>query len=148
MSWWDNLNDTLGTLGGIWVDYNKSADPNEHKDKEHRKGKTVTGQPSLPPLLNGRSLIRNGLSLVVWCASYSLCCFLEVADDTVHYWCGGGLWSWRGMVGATKTAESSKSDIVIEGDATVKNANLTTTIVITLVVTIVASMALKKFTKT
>ncbi|GAL24983.1 hypothetical protein JCM19239_5810 [Vibrio variabilis] len=52
------------------------------------------------------------------------------------------------MVGATKTAESSKSDIVIEGDATVKNANLTTTIVITLVVTIVASMALKKFTKT
>ncbi|WP_234494852.1 hypothetical protein [Vibrio maritimus] len=55
---------------------------------------------------------------------------------------GAGWW------GATKTAESSKSDIIIEGDASVKNANLTTTIVITLVVTIVASMALKKFTKT
>ncbi|WP_234494851.1 hypothetical protein [Vibrio maritimus] len=43
MSWWDNLNNTLGTLGGIWVDYNKSADPNEHKGKEPPKGEDSDG---------------------------------------------------------------------------------------------------------
>ncbi|WGW00346.1 hypothetical protein QF117_09175 [Vibrio sp. YMD68] len=55
---------------------------------------------------------------------------------------GAGWW------GATKTAESSKSDIIIEGDASVKTANLTTTVVVTLIVTIIASVMLKKFTKT
>lgn len=55
---------------------------------------------------------------------------------------GAGWW------GATKTAESSKSDIIIEGDASIKTANLTTTVIVTLVVTILASVVLKKLTKT